>query len=100
MEITKKVDGNTTMISLKGRLDTITSGQLESEMKNVLQEGLSNLVFDFSELDYISSSGLRVMLTTQKKVDEIEAKMKITNVNEFVRGVFEATGFTRIMDLS
>ncbi|NCU33510.1 MAG: anti-sigma factor antagonist, partial [Candidatus Moranbacteria bacterium] len=74
MEITKKVDGNTTMISLKGRLDTITSGQLESEMKNVLQEGLSNLVFDFSELDYISSSGLRVMLTTQKKADEIEAK--------------------------
>ena len=100
MEIKKTTDGNDVTIELKGRLDTITSSQLEEELHGVLDNEGVNLTFDFSTLDYISSSGLRVLLSAQKKINAMGTKMKITGANEVVKEIFEATGFMKIMDLS
>ena len=100
MEIKKTTDGNTVTIELKGRLDTITSGQLEDELEGVFDDEDVNLTFDFSDLDYISSSGLRVLLSAQKKINAMGTKMKIVGANEVVKEIFDATGFTKIMDLS
>jgi len=100
MEIKKTTDGNTLTIELKGRLDTITSGQLEDELEGIFDDEDVNLTFDFSDLDYISSSGLRVLLSAQKKINAMGTKMKIVEANEVVKEIFDATGFTKIMDLS
>ncbi|MFP4462100.1 MAG: STAS domain-containing protein [Thermotogota bacterium] len=100
MEIKKTTEGNTITLELQGRLDTITSSQLEEELKNVFNDEDINLIFDFSALDYISSSGLRVLLSAQKKINAMGTKMKIVGANEVVKEIFDATGFTKIMDLS
>jgi len=100
MEIKKTAEGNAVILQLKGRLDTITSSQLEEELEDVFSEEIVELTFDFSALDYISSSGLRVLLSAQKKINAMGAKMKIIGANEVVKEIFDATGFTKIMDLS
>ena len=100
MEIKKNVEGNIVTLQLKGRLDTITSSQLEEELEDVFNEEKVELIFDFSVLDYISSSGLRVLLSAQKKINAMGTKMKIIGANEVVKEIFDATGFTKIMDLS
>jgi len=100
MEIKKTTEGNSVILELKGRLDTITSSQLEEELEDVFNEEDVNLTFDFSTLDYISSSGLRVLLSAQKKVNAMGTSMKIVGANEVVKEIFDATGFTKIMDLS
>ncbi|MGE5544091.1 MAG: STAS domain-containing protein, partial [Bacillota bacterium] len=85
MDITKKIDGNSVTITLAGRLDVVTSNQLSSELANIFEQGEVNLVFDFGSLEYISSAGLRVMLTAQKKVNAMGTTMKIINVSETVK---------------
>ncbi|MCQ2399588.1 MAG: STAS domain-containing protein, partial [Clostridia bacterium] len=67
MEIVKTLDGNKLTIALQGRLDTMTAPKLEEELKASLS-GITELEFDFSQLDYISSAGLRVLLSAQKKM--------------------------------
>jgi|SRR6056297_2331097 len=100
MDIKKTTEGNVITLELKGRLDTITSSQLEEELGNVFNDEDIDLTFDFSALDYISSSGLRVLLSAQKKINGMGTKMKIVGANEVVKEIFDATGFTKIMDLS
>lgn len=99
MNITKKTEGNTTTFVLSGRLDTITSPQLEKELKVFFDETPGNLVFDFKDLEYISSSGLRIVLWSQKEINKLEKTMKVSGVNETVREVFEITGFTGIVNI-
>ena len=82
---------------LEGRLDTITAPELESELKK--SEGTAEkLVFDMSGLEYISSAGLRVLLSAHKSMAG-KGGMKITHVNEIVSEVFEVTGFSDILDI-
>ena len=95
MEITKVSEGEKLLVSLKGRLDTNTAPQLEQELN---LDGVKELVFDFSNLEYISSAGLRVVLSAQKKMNE-NGSMKLTNVNETIMEVFEITGFTDILTI-
>ncbi|MEI7615149.1 MAG: STAS domain-containing protein [Actinomycetota bacterium] len=99
MIITKTVIDNTVNISLEGRLDTITSGELSAELGTVFEEEFKNLVFDLLNLEYISSAGLRVFLTAQKKATAAGAEMKITGANESVKEVFNITGFSGIMTI-
>lgn len=100
MEIKKTAVGNAITLQLKGRLDTITSSQLEEELEDVFNEEIVELIFNFSALDYISSSGLRVLLSAQKRINAMGTKMKIIGANEVVKEIFDATGFTKIMNLS
>ena len=97
MKITKKQDGPRLTIALEGRLDTITAPELEKELKDSM-DGASELTLDFAKLDYISSAGLRVLLTAHKAMGA-KGGMKVTNVNEIVGEVFEVTGFADILTI-
>ena len=94
MTINKSENGSAMTISLEGRLDTTTSPALEKELNEVLPN-INELVFDFSKLEYISSAGLRVLLTAHKAMSR-KGGMKVTNVNEIVQEVFDVTGFSDI----
>ena len=97
MKINKKQDGSALVIALEGRLDTTTAPELEAELKNSL-EGITDLTLDMAKLDYISSAGLRVLLTAHKTMMK-QGQMKVTNVSEIVREVFEVTGFSDILTI-
>ena len=96
MKITKKPEGETLTIALEGRLDTTTSPALEQELNNSL-DGVKKLVFDFKDLDYISSAGLRVLKAMLKRMGA--DNLKVTNPNEIVNEVFEVTGFCDILTI-
>ena len=97
MTINKNVSGTTLTIALEGRLDTTTAPELEKELKDSLSN-MEALVLDFSGLDYISSAGLRVLLSAHKQMSA-RGGMKVTHVNEIVNEVFEVTGFSDILDI-
>ena len=97
MTIDKKQNGSALSIALEGRLDTTTAPELEAELKSSLN-GVSELVFDFEKLDYISSAGLRVLLSTQKIMNK-QGSMKIMHVNDMIMEVFEVTGFSDILTI-
>ena len=97
MTITKNMNGTTLEVALEGRLDTMTAPELEAELNKSL-EGAESLTLDFSKLDYISSAGLRVLLSAHKAMSG-KGGMKVTNVNEIVQEVFEVTGFADILTI-
>ena len=97
MKITKNMNGTTLEVALEGRLDTTTAPDLENELKDSL-EGANELTLDFSKLDYISSAGLRVLLSAHKTMGK-KGGMKVTNVNEIVKEVFDVTGFADILTI-
>ena len=84
-------------IALEGRLDTTTAPQLEDKLKDSL-DGVTKLVFDLKALDYISSAGLRVLLSAQKIMKK-QGDMTIRNANEAVNEIFEVTGFSEILNI-
>ena len=97
MTITKKQNGTTLEIALEGRLDTMTAPELEAELNQSLSAA-DSLVLDFSKLDYISSAGLRVLLSAHKIMSG-KGGMKVTHVNEIVQEVFDVTGFADILTI-
>ena len=97
MTIARTTDGTTLTIAVKGKLDTMTAPELEAELNQSLT-GAESLTLDFSKLDYISSAGLRVLLSAHKAMSA-KGGMKVTNVNEIVQEVFEVTGFADILDI-
>ncbi|MBP5294024.1 MAG: STAS domain-containing protein [Clostridia bacterium] len=97
MTIKKTQNGNQLIVALEGRLDTTTAPQLDQELKASL-EGVTELVFDFSQLAYVSSAGLRVLLSTQK-VMNVQGSMVVKNVNQDVMDIFEVTGFSDILTI-
>lgn len=97
MEIVKEVMNSKLMLKLKGRLDTSTAPQLEKELAESLN-GVTDLVFDLEKLEYISSAGLRVLLSTQKKMNA-QGSMIVKNVIPEIAEVFEITGFNEILTI-
>ena len=97
MTIEKKMNGNALEIAVEGRLDTMTAPELEKELNQSLA-GAETLTLDFSKLEYISSAGLRVLLTAHKAMSA-KGGMKVTHVNEIVQEVFEVTGFADILTI-
>ena len=91
LNIQKSVEGSKAVFTLEGRLDTVTAPDLEKELKASL-DGIKGLVMDFENLEYISSAGLRVLLSAQKIMMK-QGEMKITHVNETIMEIFEVTGF-------
>ena len=98
MTITKTGEGNDLTIALEGRLDTTTAPDLEKEVQSSL-DGVSDLTFDLSALEYISSAGLRVLLSAQKIMNK-QCDMKIVGANEAIMEVFEVTGFVDILNIA
>ncbi len=97
MQIVKQKEGSNLTISLEGRLDTTTSPQLEEELKQSL-DGITALVFDLAKLEYISSAGLRVLLSAQKVMNK-QGEMKVTGANDELKEIFEVTGFVDILNI-
>lgn len=97
MEIIKTQNGDALTVEVKGRLDTTTSPELEESVKSSLS-GVKELAFDFAELEYISSAGLRVLLSAQKIMNQ-QGSMKVIHVNDVVQEVFEVTGFNDILTI-
>ena len=97
MNIVKTTEGSKLTLALEGRLDTTTAPQLEAEVKGSLG-GVTELVLDFSQLEYLSSAGLRVILAAQKIMNK-QGKMVIRHVNETIQEVFEVTGFSDILTI-
>ena len=95
MTITQNRDNTALTIALEGRLDTLTAPELETLLSGAL-EGVETLTLNFEKLDYISSAGLRVLLSTQKKMNG-QGSMKVTHVNEIIREIFDVTGFSDIL---
>ena len=97
MNIIKNIENGKVVLAIGGRLDTTTAPELERELENLLSE-VTELVFDMSELEYISSAGLRVLLKAQKTMN-VQGNMKVTHVNESIMEVFEITGFLDILTI-
>lgn len=97
MNIQQIRNGNELVVALEGRLDTVTAPELEAALKDAL-EGVEELILDFEKLDYISSAGLRVLLVAQKTMSQ-QGSMKIRNVNEIIREVFDVTGFSDFLTI-
>ena len=97
MNIEKQLNGNELTLALTGRLDTTTAPELEAVIKENIA-GVTNLVMDFAGLEYLSSAGLRVILSTQKIMNK-QGEMVIRNVNETINEVFEITGFIDILTI-
>ncbi|MBR3309247.1 MAG: STAS domain-containing protein [Lachnospiraceae bacterium] len=97
MEIIKKLDGDKFELKVEGRLDTTTAPELEEVIVAGI-EGVKELVFDFAALDYISSAGLRVLLSAQKIMNK-QGDMKVIGVNDTIMEIFEVTGFSDILTI-
>ena len=97
MTIRKQQAGGSLTLQLEGRLDTVTSPELEAELKSSLS-GADSLTLDLEKLDYISSAGLRVLLNAHKTMMG-KGGMTVMNANEIVREVFEVTGFADILKI-
>lgn len=98
MTIDKKLENGKLTLALSGRLDTNTSPDLEAATK--VLDGVEELVFDFAGLEYIASSGLRVLLSAQKEMSAKGGRMVVANPNDMVRGVFEMTGLDDIFEIA
>ena len=97
LNIEKKSEGNNLSFVLSGRLDTTTAPDLEKEVKDNI-EGVEKLDFDFADLAYISSAGLRVLLSAQKIMNK-QGKMVVKNCSDEIKEIFEVTGFCDILTI-
>lgn len=97
LNIKKTADQDKLTIALEGRLDTLTSPELETEIRGDI-DGVKELVLDLSKLEYISSAGLRVLLLAQKTMNR-QGSMVVTNANESIMEIFEVTGFSDILTI-
>ena len=96
MTIDKKLENAKLTLALSGRLDTNTSPDLEAALK---LDGVDELVFDFGGVEYIASSGLRVLLSAQKAMSAKGGRMLVAHPNGMVRGVFEVTGLDAVFEI-
>ena len=97
LNIQKSVENGSASFALSGRLDTMTAPELEKALTESLS-GVSELTLDFENLDYISSAGLRVLLSAQKLMSK-QGGMKLVHVNETIMEIFEVTGFSDILTI-
>lgn len=101
MEIKKSVNGNVAQLNVFGRLDAVTSIDLQASLEEVVQDkNVTKLVLDFNDVEYISSAGLRVILNMQKIINSANHSMNLINVNDDVMSVFKITGFDEFLSIT
>ena len=98
MEATFDKNANSLTVAVTGSIDTVTAPQLDSLLQENW-EGVTELIMDFAEVDYISSAGLRVILMANQQMEECDGSMTVRNINEDIREIFEMTGFDSLLDL-
>lgn len=97
LNISKESNATSLVVTLEGRLDTTTAPDLEKELKDSLDD-VTELIMDFEKLEYISSAGLRVLLSAQKIMSR-QGEMKLINVSNTIMEIFEVTGFVDILTI-
>ena len=97
MTVNVNKDGEKLIIAPEGRIDAVTANDFSKVIEENI-EGVKDLTFDFGKLDYISSAGLRVLLTSQKNMAKI-GSMKLINVPDVIMDVFNITGFADILTI-
>lgn len=98
MTINEKIEGDKIILEVEGKIDSLTTQQLQDAILLSLQK-MSNLVLDFRGVNYISSAGLRALLMGQKTATSKQGTMVLCNVSDTVKGIFEMTGFLKILEL-
>ena len=98
LNITKKQEGTALTVALEGRLDTNTAPDFQAEVEPMLG-GIDELTLDCEGLDYISSAGLRVLLTFEQELEEQGKTLQLCHVNDIIRDVFDVTGFLEILTI-
>ena len=99
MELREKTIDDIYVIEVSGRLDTITSKDLESRLNNLIERDKANIVIDLAAVDYTSSVGLRVLLAALKKQKEKQRTLKLVSMQPFVKDIFKVTGLDRIFSI-
>lgn len=94
MNVLQDKRNGTAILALEGRLDSTTSGEFETRLLGVIESGETQLVLDFAKLDYISSAGLRVLLKAGKALKGKGGQMSFCSVKDYIREIFEMSGFT------
>ncbi|MBE6504549.1 MAG: STAS domain-containing protein [Methanobrevibacter millerae] len=98
MKITKNYNEKDLLMAVEGRIDTITSQELDKEINSEIGN-FESLTLDFADLEYISSAGLRVLIATQKKLKASDIPLVIKNINDAVREIFRMSGFDKILKI-
>jgi anti-sigma B factor antagonist len=99
MEINKAISNQNVIITLKGRLDTMTAPQLDDEAKNIDFDEVETVTLNLKDLEYISSSGLRVILALYKSLKSKGGNLKIVNVSNTIMELFSMTGMSDYLDI-
>lgn len=99
MEIKTSRSNQNLIISLSGRLDTMTSPQLEEEINRSDLDGIETVTLNLRELEYISSAGLRVVIMLYKNLEKLGGKLRLVNVNDMVMEIFSMTGMTDFLEI-
>lgn len=98
MDIKKSIEGSKAVFRIAGKVDTLTAPTLEKELDEIF-DSVDALEFDLENLTYISSAGLRVLLTAHNTMEDKDGEMKVINVHPDVMEIFEITGFDSILEL-
>ena len=99
MNITIRDEGDIKVILLNGKLDTNTTPTAENEINAVIEGGANKLLINFEQLSYISSSGLRLLLATAKRLKGSGGDLRVCSLNEMATEVFEISGFASILNV-
>jgi anti-sigma B factor antagonist len=99
MDVTIRDEGDTKIVMLQGKLDTNSTPNAESEINSLLDGGVNKLLINFEQLSYISSSGLRLLLATAKRLQSSGGDLRVCSLNEMATEVFELSGFTAIINV-
>jgi anti-sigma B factor antagonist len=99
MKLSDTKKGEILFLELSGRFDATTTAEFESKVKSIINQGEKKLAIDFSNLDYINSSGLRVILMAAKELKKIEGKLVLFAMKDHIKEIFDMTGFTSIINI-
>jgi anti-sigma B factor antagonist len=100
MEIGEKIVDDIYIILISGRMDTMTSKYVEARLDSIIEENRPKIIIDLSEVDYISSVGLRVLLASLKKQRQNQGSLQLASLQPFVQNIFKITGLDKIFQIS
>ncbi len=97
MNISESKQGNVTILKAEGKLDSMSSPELDKRLASMVESGTKKIVLDLSNLDYVSSAGLRVFLSAAKRLKQVQGKLELANLSAQVQQIFDIAGFETIL---
>jgi len=99
MEIAEKIIGDICIISISGRIDTVTSKDVEAKLDGATEERKEKIIINLEKMDYISSVGLRVLLSALKKQKQNQGSLQLASLQPFVQNIFKITGLDKVFQI-